>query len=504
MATVLSSSTTVTSLPLFADSVTIGWSSIVLIIIMTVLSLLTILGNLIVLFSYYLNKNIRQPSNYFIFSLAVSDLIIGLEGIPVYTYFFINDLNWPFGAFLCDLWLSIDYSCCLASIYTVLGITIDRYCSVKYPAAYRNWRTPAKIMIIIALTWIIPSVLFSVSIFGYSSFSGRGRILQEHECYVQFMTNAYLNMGMYISYYWSTLFLMLYLYYGIYCAAKQLASKNDQKQKRLAVLSEMRKRKDPTSTAAVSEAGVSHSFPESPNDTSDSTFSRNNLAANCLLAGNGKTLRAPIDEKSTEKEVSMPIPTSETDRETTGAFQIDDDIPFIDEDSVTSLCKSDSIKLVRACSTKMASLNHVPCRPNPVLVETKATVEVTISKETTAPLTVRRLLTVMRHQSKRRRKRRKATKSAHSRSENRARKALRTITVILGTFTILWTPFYVLATIYGFCERCKNSPNFNALYTISYYLCYMNSPINPLCYAMANQQFKKTFKRILQGDFRRI
>jgi hypothetical protein len=84
-------------------------------IVVAFLSLVTSGGNLMVLISFKMDRQLQTVSNYFLLSLAVADFAIGVVSMPLYTVYLLMK-RWPLGPIVCDAWLSLDYTMSNASV----------------------------------------------------------------------------------------------------------------------------------------------------------------------------------------------------------------------------------------------------------------------------------------------------------------------------------------------------------------------------------------------------
>lgn len=91
----------------------------------------------------------------------------------------------------------------------------------------------------IVVTWVVPAILFFVSIFGWEHFVGK-RDLLPGECMVQFLKDPVFNTSLIVGYYWIPLTILIILYSFIFHSAwtlsKKAADKERERQKLLAAL----------------------------------------------------------------------------------------------------------------------------------------------------------------------------------------------------------------------------------------------------------------------------
>ncbi|XP_070764760.1 5-hydroxytryptamine receptor 2B [Enoplosus armatus] len=134
-----------------APGVQLQWAA--LLIVMVIIP--TIGGNILVILAVSLERKLQNATNYFLMSLAVADLLVGVLVMPIALVTVLYNSDWPLPEPLCPIWLFLDVLFSTASIMHLCAISLDRYIAIKKPIQHSQYKSRAKAMVKIALVWLI-------------------------------------------------------------------------------------------------------------------------------------------------------------------------------------------------------------------------------------------------------------------------------------------------------------------------------------------------------------
>lgn len=161
--------------------------TIIISIVASCMSATTILGNILVITAFIIDKNLRKYSNYFILNLSIADLLIGLL-IPPYAPFLLYNRVWKLGKFACTVWLVLDYVVGSASVLCIVVISLDRFLLVSKGLSYLNEQKISKAICIMITVWMIAFLNYAPAIVFWELISGV-YTTKEDECQVAFHNN---------------------------------------------------------------------------------------------------------------------------------------------------------------------------------------------------------------------------------------------------------------------------------------------------------------------------
>lgn len=122
-----------------------------------------IAGNSLVCLAIYVDRRLRSPTNWFIVSLAVSDLLYGSTSLPFRIAKHWNPLVTE-SVHACRMWIWIDMACAAASIANLAAVSVDRRLKITRPFTYYIEMTNKRAFTAICGVWAYAVLLASLSI----------------------------------------------------------------------------------------------------------------------------------------------------------------------------------------------------------------------------------------------------------------------------------------------------------------------------------------------------
>ena len=406
---------------------------------------MTLVGNILVVISVFTYRPLRNVANFFIVSLAVADMAVSILVMPFNTANFIIGY-WVFGPFFCNIWLTCDILICTASILNLCAIAMDRYYAIHDPLHYASKRTMKRVLVIIALVWGLSAIISIPPLFGWNNSSGHN--LYNSATKTCQLTDArgfviYSALGSFFI----PLIVMTFVYAKIFQATRRRLRERSKAAAaaRLAAISMTNNAKCTTKCTNVTMPQDTSST-DSPDEHHDS--SNNGNAGGNNIPPNGATSIQPTLPNNNSPSLAV----NKNDLDVKLKLVESHSVNF-DESRKTSECERPLTEKDRRGTTRNKTF-----QVSEFLEERQ---RISLSRE---------------------------------------RRAARTMGIIMGCFVLCWLPFFLMYIIFPFCEACaRTDPRIvNAIV----WLGYLNSSLNPVIYTVFNIDFRRSFKRILQGHCR--
>ncbi|XP_034106282.1 tyramine/octopamine receptor [Drosophila nasuta] len=490
------------------------WEALLTALVLSIIIVLTIIGNILVILSVFTYKPLRIVQNFFIVSLAVADLTVALLVLPFNVAYSILG-RWEFGIHLCKLWLTCDVLCCTSSILNLCAIALDRYWAITDPINYAQKRTVGRVLLLISGVWLLSLLISSPPLIGWNDWPDEFTSATPCELTSQRGYVIYSSLGSFFI----PLIIMTIVYIEIFVATRRRLRERAKANKMNTIA---------LKTTEVETINASN-VPAGNSSTSSKARALSSLCASWLCCGrdraNFATPMIQNDQESISSEThAQQEPNNEQQQQQQTQSQQQHVVVLVKKSRRAKI--KDSIKHGKARSGRRSQSSSSACEPhgeqqllpqggnssNNTAVKSdaeistesgsdpKGCIQVCVTQaeeQTSLKLTPPQSSTGPTSATSLQKKPSTVNQFIEEKQKislSKERRAARTLGIIMGVFVICWLPFFLMYVILPFCQSCCPSDKFKNFIT---WLGYINSGLNPVIYTIFNLDYRRAFKRLL-------
>ncbi|XP_035901659.1 tyramine receptor 1 [Anopheles stephensi] len=521
------------------------WEAIGTALILTLIIIITIVGNILVILSVFTYKPLRIVQNFFIVSLAVADLTVAILVLPLNVAYSILG-RWEFGIHVCKMWLTSDVLCCTASILNLCAIALDRYWAITDPINYAQKRTLERVLALIAGVWVLSLLISSPPLIGWNDWPEE--FSSEFPC--QLTSNQGYVIYSSLGSFFIPLVIMTIVYIEIYIATRRrlreraqaskintlatrsigMVAGNGEKELTTTLQQQHPQHQQLIHHPDVQQHGPEHGAIQHDQESISSETNNHNEITDTSSAGalagkktdgkkKGRRLGAYFgralvgggggNRKKHHRKPGDGGPAEDSQhhqkhRLTAALHQREEDSVTDNPDNSGSGESGGKAPGPDANVSSAGNCDIPPTEPTERSRNGANHREVGFHESTTelvasgtggnAPPATTRIGGRLKQSFRKPGGINQFIEEKQKISLSKERRAARTLGIIMGVFVVCWLPFFLMYVILPFCPSCCPT---NKLINFITWLGYINSALNPIIYTIFNLDYRRAFKRLL-------